>query len=72
MPARRQKVHGREDPCCPRQQGNSISWPCRLLPVLLSGPESLALPESLQTRRLPGELGQLRLGSGVGIRREWP
>lgn len=75
MPAWGQKVDGKEDPCCPCQQGNSISWPCQLLPLLLPSLVVLSLsasPRACKLVFLPGELGQLCLGSGMGFRRIWP
>lgn len=42
---------------------------CRFSSLVLSPSPS---PRACKRAVLPGELGQLRLGSGVGIRREWP
>ena len=64
------KVNGRENPahpCCCYQQGNSISWPCQLLLVLMVLLSLFSVPKSPQTwASSSGELGQMYLGLGVG------
>ena len=59
--------------CCCCQQGNSISWPCQLLPVFMVLLSLLSLPKGQQTwASSSDELSQMCLGLGVGIQCPWP